>query len=50
VTGATEIATVYTTTLSDGQMFYVVTVAPQSESSSYNYAFRSMIRSIRLND
>jgi len=50
VTGETEIATVYTTTLSDGQLFYVVTVVPQRESSSYNYAFRNMLRSIRLSD
>jgi beta-barrel assembly-enhancing protease len=50
VTNATEVTTVYTTTLSDGQMFYVVTVAPQAEASNYNYAFRNMIRSIRFND
>jgi Zn-dependent protease with chaperone function len=50
VTGATEVTTVYTTTLSDGQLFYVVTVAPQNESSNYNFAFRNMIRSIRFND
>lgn len=50
VTGRTEVATVYTTGLSDGQLFYVVTVAPQNEASNYNYAFRNMIRSIRLND
>ena len=50
VTGRTETATVYTTLLSDGQLFYVVTVAPQSEAASYNSAFRTMLRSIRLND
>ncbi len=50
VTNRTEIATVYTATLSDGQLFYVVAVSPQDEASSYNYAFRNMIRSIRLND
>lgn len=50
VTNATEVTTVYTTSLSDGQLFYVVTVAPQSESSNYNFAFRSMLRSIRIND
>ncbi len=50
VTNRTEIATVYTTTLSDGQLFYVVAVSPQDEASSYNYAFRNMIRSIRLSD
>lgn len=50
ITNENEIATVYTTTLSDGQMLYVITVTPQSEASNYNYAFRSMLRSIRLND
>jgi Zn-dependent protease with chaperone function len=50
ITGRTEMATVYTTTLSDGQLFYVVTVVPQNEASNYNYAFRNMIRSIRLSD
>jgi hypothetical protein len=50
VTGRTEVATVYTTGLSDGSLFYVVTVAPQNEASRYNYPFRNMIRSIRLSD
>lgn len=50
VTGRTEIATVYTVMLRNGQLFYVITVAPEDESSSYNLAFRTMIRSIRLND
>lgn len=50
ITNRTEIATVYTTTLSDGQLFYVVAVSPQDEASSYNYAFRNLIRSIRLSD
>jgi predicted Zn-dependent protease len=50
VTGRTEIANVYTTQLRTGQLFYVVAIAPQDESSTYNYAFRNMIRSIRFND
>jgi beta-barrel assembly-enhancing protease len=50
VTRATEVTTVYTTTLSDGQLLYVVTVTPQTEAANYNYAFRNLIRSIRLND
>lgn len=49
VTGRTEIATVYTTMLNNGDLFYVVTVAPEDESRTYSYAFRDMIRSIRLN-
>ncbi len=50
VTNRTEIATVYTTQLSNGSLLYIVTVTPENESSSYNSAFRNMIRSIRLND
>ncbi|MGI8468804.1 MAG: M48 family metallopeptidase [Pyrinomonadaceae bacterium] len=50
VSGATEIDTIYTTQLRDGSLFYVVTVAPQSEASNYNYAFRNMVRSIQIND
>lgn len=50
VTGRTEITTVYTAILSDGQLLYVATVSPQDEASNYNYAFRNLIRSIRLSD
>ncbi len=50
ITNTTEISTVYTTTLSDGQLLYVVTVTPRSGASNYNYAFRNLIRSIRLSD
>jgi beta-barrel assembly-enhancing protease len=49
ITGNTEIVTVYTTYLRNGGMFYVITVAPQNESSTYDYAFRTMLRSLRLN-
>ncbi|MGI9036970.1 MAG: M48 family metalloprotease [Pyrinomonadaceae bacterium] len=50
INGRTEIDTIYTTQLSDGSLFYVVTVVPQSEASNYNYAFRNMIRSIQFSD
>ena len=50
VTNQTEVATVFTTQLRNGGLFYIVMVAPESESSNYNAAFRNMIRSIRLND
>ncbi len=50
ITGITEVDTIYTTQLSNGDLFYVVTVAPQNEASNYNYAFRNMIRSIQLTD
>ena len=50
VTNATEITTVYTLILSDGQLLYIATVSPQNQAASYNTAFRNLIRSIRLND
>lgn len=49
ITGRTEIVTVYTTQLRSGDLFYVATVAPETESARYSNAFRSMINSIRLN-
>lgn len=48
ITGRTEVATVYTTMLRNGQLFYVVTVAPENESSRYSSAFRTMLNSIDL--
>ncbi|QQS40058.1 MAG: M48 family metalloprotease [Acidobacteriota bacterium] len=50
VTGETEYALVYTTQLRSGDLFYVVGVAPRSQSSAYNRAFNEMVRSIELND
>ncbi len=50
ITNRTEVTTVYTTQLRNGNMFYVVTVAPQNEASNYDYAFRNMLRSIRISD
>lgn len=50
ITNRNEVATVYTTQLRNGDLFYVITVVPESEASSYNSAFRNMIRSINLRD
>lgn len=50
VTNRTEVATVYTTQLRNGSLLYIVAIAPENESANYNNAFRTMIRSIRLND
>lgn len=50
LTNQNEIVTVYTTQLRSGGLFYVTTVAPLNEASNYDYAFRSLLRSIRLND
>jgi Zn-dependent protease with chaperone function len=50
ITNRNETATVYTTLLQNGDLFYLITVSPENESSSYSNAFRIMIRSIRLSD
>ncbi|MFZ1701548.1 MAG: M48 family metallopeptidase [Pyrinomonadaceae bacterium] len=50
ITGETEIVTIYTTSLRNGDMLYVATVVPSSESYSYRNAFRNILSSIRLND
>src|SRR5262249_8915839 len=50
ITGETEIVTVYTAMLRNGDLFYLATVSPQSESADYNYAFRSLVNSVRLAD
>jgi predicted Zn-dependent protease len=50
LTNRNEMTTVYTTQLRNGNLFYIVTVSPENEASNYNYAFRNMIRSLRIND
>lgn len=50
VTGETEYALIYTTLLRNGSLFYVVGVAPQSQSRAYNQAFNNLVRSIQLSD
>ncbi|HXH70345.1 MAG TPA: M48 family metallopeptidase [Pyrinomonadaceae bacterium] len=48
LTNRNEVVNIITTQLRNGSLFYVIAVAPENESSNYNYAFRDMIRSIRL--
>jgi hypothetical protein len=49
VTGRTEVVTVYTTMLRNGNLFYLIGVTPQDQSSVYNRAFSTMLRSLDLN-
>jgi len=49
-TGQAESITLITTELRDGQLFYMITVAPESESASYQAAFRNVFRSLQIND
>jgi len=50
LTNRNEVVNIVTTQFRNGGLFYVVMVAPENESSSYNTAFRNILRSIRLGD
>ena len=49
-TGQQEIVTVVTTQLRNGQLFYMIGVAPSNDYSSFQTAFRNVLRSVQLND
>ena len=49
-TGQSEIITVVTTQLRNGQLFYMIAVAPSNDFSSFQSAFRNILRSVQLND
>ncbi len=49
-TGQAEIVTVLTTQLRDGQLFYMIAVAPQNESRSFQSAFSNIMRTVQLRD
>lgn len=48
--GGVERVDVYTTMLSNGDMFYVLTVVPEREEGSYRQAFNRVVQSVRIND
>jgi beta-barrel assembly-enhancing protease len=50
VTGRPEAVTIYTILLSNGQLFYVIPVVPQTEVRNYQRAFQTVVKSILLND
>lgn len=50
VTGQQEIVAVYTTLLRNGNLFYMIAVAPQSDYRSFQGAFSRVLNSIQLND
>lgn len=49
VTGQTEIVTVYTAMMRNGQLFNIVTVAPNNDARQYDQAFAGLLRSVQLN-
>lgn len=50
ITNRTEVVTIYTTMMRNGELFYLATVVPEDETNAYSNAFRNMLNSIRLND
>lgn len=48
--GGVERVDVHTTMLRNGDLFYLLTVAPERERGSYGQAFDRVVRSVRLND
>ena len=49
-TRQTESITLITTQLRNGDLFYMVAVAPQSEARSFTSSFNNILRSVRLSD
>jgi len=41
---------VHTTMLSNGDLFYLLTVVPDRELGDYGAAFDRVVRSVRIND
>jgi beta-barrel assembly-enhancing protease len=48
--GGVERVDVHTTLLANGDLFYVLTVAPEREIGAYSQAFNRVVQSVRLND
>ena len=48
VTGRSEVVNVYTTLTREGQLLYMIHVAPENESRQYTKAFNDMTKSLRV--
>ncbi|HVF44993.1 MAG TPA: M48 family metallopeptidase [Pyrinomonadaceae bacterium] len=49
ITGQNERVTIVTTTLGNGQVFYMAAVSPQNEYGTYQQAFNNIQRSLQIN-
>ena len=49
-TGSAEVVNIVTTQLSNGELFYMITVSPGNEYQKYQTVFATILRSVRLND
>ena len=50
ITGETELVTIYTAQLRNGDLAYFVAVVPEDESYAYNSAFQRILSSVRFYD
>ncbi|HEV2914091.1 MAG TPA: hypothetical protein VGX92_12485 [Pyrinomonadaceae bacterium] len=50
VSKGSEVMTLYTTLLRNGDLFYVLTVAPQDQYRDYEGPFQNVIRTIQINE
>ena len=50
VTRETELVTVYTTQLRNGNLLYVIAVTPERDYRSYQRVFQTIVRGIQVND
>jgi hypothetical protein len=48
-TGQSEVVTLITTQLRNGELFYMIAVSPRNEYSSYQGVFQSILSSLQLN-
>lgn len=48
VTGVMEVDVIHTTATADGQLFYLITMAPEDEWQAYQPAFNEILSSLRL--
>lgn len=49
VTGDNELVTIYTTLLENGDLFYMIAIAPESDYRAYQNVFANMVRSLQIN-
>ncbi|MDX6576598.1 MAG: hypothetical protein QOE96_2551 [Blastocatellia bacterium] len=49
-TGQPEVVNVVTTLLRNGELLYIISVAPQGDYNNYQSTFQNILRSVQLND
>lgn len=49
-TRRTEMVTIYLTMLHNGDLFYMIAIAPQDEYGTYSGTFQNIVRSLQIND